>query len=360
MTQQYFKVNDQVYSVSSVDRNKTINLDLNENLFGCAPEVLEALKHINEKWIRTYPQTNTFEQKYARTLGLEATQVLATNGADAGIELVIKSLQSDITIITPSPTFKMYEIIAEWYGIPVIRINYKSLNRFPSEEILREMKQPGRVLFMANPDSPVGRWLSPEEIAMIAEEASPNLVVVDETYYHFAGQSAVSLIKTYPNIIFLHSFSKAYGLAGLRLGAVIASSNIIELLKKWIKPFETNQMALIAGITALETDGYLKSMIRQVNKSKEKLSLAIKETGLETLNTCANFILIKAGIWAPKIVRELSKRKFMVKLIHYPPLLDGYIRIAAMPDSILNDFITAFHDSLEVIWRTSRNKFPRH
>ncbi|GAB4176596.1 MAG: histidinol-phosphate transaminase [Calditrichia bacterium] len=358
--QHYFQEMKQIYSISKTDRRKTINLDLNENLFGCAPEVIDAIKQIDSSVISSYPQAFEFEQQYADSIGLEPDQVLATNGADAGIELIIKSLNRDIEIVTVSPTFKMYEITAGWYGHSVIRVDYQSLDAFPLKKVIKEMKKSGRMLFLANPDSPVGGWLSPDSIATLARESMPNPVVIDETYYQFAGETAVSLIAQHPNLIFLHSFSKAYGLAGLRLGTVIAVKETITLLRKWIKPFETNQIALLAGLTTLESSSYLDSLIRRVKQSKEKLSLAIKAAGFDVINSNANFILIRAGIWAPDIVRKLAGRNFQVKLIQHPPLLDGFIRVAAMPNPILDDFITTFNDILEEIWRNSRTKFPRH
>ncbi len=359
-TNNFFKTLDLEYQISEINRFNTINMDLNENLFGCASEVLEVIREANPNLINLYPQTQEFEYQYARYLGLKAEQVIATNGADSAIEIIMKSLRPGTKIIIPYPTFSMYEIIAKWYNLKVEKVAYNQELEFPGEQIWNKMNSGTSALFLANPDSPTGGFLDKNYIENLIRKVNSQLVVIDETYYHFVGQSMVEFVNSHDNVIFLHSFSKAYGLAGLRLGVLIASKNITSIVRKWLKPFEVNQFALLAGIKALRHPEYVQEIVNKVAIGKKMLCQSIREMGFNARESNANFILIHAGIWAHEIVRKLKKAGILVKLLHFPGIMEDTLRVVVGPEEINQKFLFALESALKDIWRSEKNHFARH
>lgn len=356
----FFRNLDREYKVSDQNRFQTINLDLNENLFGCDPRVLQAVRQVHEKLIYSYPRNDEFEMRYARSMNLQPEQVMATNGADAGIEVLVKAMNPDTTIVIPYPTFGMYEICAGWYGLPVERVWYDQELTFPLDRIIQRGRKGKCAFFLANPDSPTGGILDLYSLEKLVKAVAPNLVIVDETYYQYAGISAVPLLKEYRNLIILHSFSKVYGLAGLRIGVLMASQEVVSILRKWVKPFEVNQVALIAAMEALRYPEYVKEVVKKVEHGKITMKAFFEEMGFTVRLSWANFLLIRTGVWTGEIVRKLEKTGILVKEIHYPPVLEGWIRMNVGPEELMQRVMTEFRNVLEDMVRISRAGQVRH
>lgn len=330
--------------IPSKRRDSTIRLDLNENSRGCSPKVMETLYALNPSDISTYPDCSQLVEEISTYLAVPPDTVLPTNGANEAIQAVMNAyIEKRDRIILPSPTFSMYEILARVRGARLVRVLYNEDFSFPTDRLL---SRSGKLIPIVNPGNPTGTCIDKEEFTAIMEEMNDALVVLDETYYHFAGESYGDLVEKFENLVVIHSFSKIHGLAGLRLGVALASEEIIDELRKVIPPFSVNTAAVTAGRAALADTTYLDRMIDDVKKEKELLSSALNELGLETRATATNFILVDVGQDAEYIKNALEKKGILVKDLSSLPLMEGYLRVTIGTRNENTAFLNALRDIL--------------
>src|SRR6516165_2524684 len=212
-----------------------LRLDLNENTSGCSPRVLARLRSIQPETIALYPAREAGEKLLADFLGLQPAQVLLTNGADEAIDLLCRAyLEADDEIVFVVPAFAMYEIFAQAEGAKVVRVPAGPEFSFPADGILKAITQRTRLIVITNPS----------DILRIIEAAPEAAVLLDEAYFDFCGQTLIDQIGTIPNLFVARTFSKAYGLAGMRLGVLAGPSEQIRVLRRVCPPFNINVFAL--------------------------------------------------------------------------------------------------------------------
>src|SRR6266700_224083 len=196
-----------------------LRLDFNENTLACSPTVREVLGSISAGALTRYPEREPIEAIVAAHLGLPSAQLALTNGVDEAIHVLFEAFLDDgDELLLPVPTYTMYEVYASATDARVIATQSGDDLQFPFERLLDAITPRTKIVAIANPNSPAGSVASREQIVEIARRAAQAIVLVDEAYFHFHGETVMDLVGVQPNLVVARTFSNAYGLAGLRVG----------------------------------------------------------------------------------------------------------------------------------------------
>ena len=330
-----------------------LRLDFNENTLACSPRVLEALARVTAADLTRYPERGTVEAKVASALGVKPAEVLLTNGVDEAIHVLCQAfLDRGDAMLLPVPTYSMYEVYGSAAEAQMDVVMAAQDFQFPLDAMLAAMHARTRLIAIANPNSPTGASVTRAEILAIAERAPQAIVLVDEAYFHFFGETVLDLIGRVPNVVVARTFSKAYGLAGLRLGALIAAEETMQWLRRVISPYSVNQLALACLPAALEDDAYLAWYVGEVKAARAELANALSEMGLTYWPSQANFILIRIGPQHSAFVSAMRTQGILTRDRSADPGCDGLVRITVGTRAQMQQARTAIETSLkEIGWR---------
>lgn len=305
-----------------------VRLDFNENTFACSPRVQEALGRISRGDLTRYPEREPLEQRVAEPLGLAPAQVLLTNGVDEAIHVLCQTyLDAGTKILLPVPTYSMYEVYASGTAARVVTVAAEEGFRFPLEKLLAAITPSTRLIAIANPNSPTGQAARREDLIRIIEAAPHTAVLVDEAYYHFFGETVLDLIGRVSNVIVARTFSKAYGLAGLRLGVLCAAEEQMHWMRRAISPYSVNSVALACLRAALEDEGYLRWYVEEVLASRAEFEAALKRLEVPFWPSKANFVLVNIGKKHRAFVDAMRRHNVLVRDRSNDPGCDGCVRI---------------------------------
>ena len=305
-----------------------IRLDFNENTLGCSPAVRRALRRLSSAALSMYPEQETTRRKLARFFGVDAADLLLTNGTDEALNLVVNTfVDPGSRVLIVEPTFAMYRFYSELAGARVKALRYDSLMHFPMEQVLAALRAASRVLFLANPNSPTGGLLSLGDLKKILNAARRTMVVVDEAYFEFSGVTMLPEIRRFRNLIVTRTFSKAAGIAGLRLGCVFAHREIASHLRKAQSPYPVNVAALASAEAAIRDRAFITRTVREVSQGKRELERGLRALEIEQFPSAANFILVNFGSQAKEIVSRLARKGILVRDRSSDFAGEGYVRI---------------------------------
>ncbi|MBU4481343.1 histidinol-phosphate transaminase, partial [Patescibacteria group bacterium] len=259
-----------------------------------ASQVLE--KFVKGKKLQAYPEYFDLEEKIAKYAGVSPEQVLVTNGSNQGIDIIFQTFtEKGDKVIIPGPSFTMFEQRAQVAGNKIIRPLYKKSGlSFPLEGVLDSIDEQVKLLVVCNPNNPTGTAVSLQDIERIARKAKKAIVYVDEAYFEFSKITAIPLLKKYPNIIITRTFSKAFGLASLRIGYVIAAKEYVAEMLKVRGPYDVNMAAYYLASAALQDKRALKKYVEEVmEKAKPLVEKFFTENNILFEPSAANFILFR-------------------------------------------------------------------
>jgi histidinol-phosphate aminotransferase len=330
-----------------------LRLDFNENTLACSPRVLDALRDITAADLTRYPERGAVEAVVARSLGIAPDEVLLTNGVDEAIHVLCEAfLDRDNALLLPVPTYTMYEVYGSAAEARIDAVQAADDFRLPLNTMLASVREETRLIAIANPNSPTGATVAREAIVAIAERAPQAVVLVDEAYYHFFGETVIDLVGRLPNLVVARTFSKAYGLAGLRLGALIAPAETMQWLRRVISPYSVNQLALACLPAALEDRAYLDWYVAEVKAARAQLARTLTELGVEYWPSEANFILVRIGDEHGAFVKEMRARGILTRDRSADPGCDGLVRITVGTREQMQQARAALESSLkEIGWR---------
>ncbi len=326
--------------------DNSIKLASNENPLGPSPMALEALKGAVEK-INRYPDGGGHDllEKLSDKLFVEPSNIILGNGSDEIIGMLTRALlcQGDEVII-PKPSFLMYEIMVRSAGAVPIFVPLKSLG-IDLNAIQRSITPKTRIIFICNPNNPTGTIILNNDFKAFMENIPDNiLVVVDEAYMEFVKDqryaNSIEQIKMGKPVVTLRTFSKAYGLAGLRIGYGVMSTEISELLNRIRQPFNANLLAQIAAQAALDDRDFLKKTTRLVHDGLKYLHGALTGMGIKYFPTQANFFLINVEKNGDEVFESLLQLGVITRSMSsygYP----RYIRINVGTEKENRRFINA-------------------
>ena len=305
-----------------------LRLDFNENTVGCSPQVLARLREITAEDIARYPERAPVEQIVADYLGLKPNELLLTNGVDEAIHLLCEAfLEPGDEVLIVVPTFAMYEICAAATGARVIAVPAGKEFCFPTADLLSQITSRTRLIAVANPNNPTGSVAAPEELFEIARRAPQTAILVDEAYFEFYGQTLLGQWRNLPNIFIARTFSKAYGLAGLRIGVLAGSAEYISLVNRVGSPYNVNGVALCCLPTALADDDYIRTYVEQVRRGRDLLREEFRRWGVRHWPSQANFVLASFGELKTVFVQAMRARGILVRDRSRDHGCEGCVRI---------------------------------
>jgi histidinol-phosphate aminotransferase len=333
-----------------------LRLDFNENTFACSPRVLEALGRISRGDLTRYPEREPVERAVADHLGLKPHQLLLTNGVDEAIHLLCQTyLDAGTEILLPVPTYTMYEVYASGTPAQVIHVPVEDSLRFPVAALLNAITPATRLIAIANPNSPTGQAARREDLLRIIDAAPHAAVLVDEAYFHFFGETVIDLIGRAPNVIVARTFSKAYGLAGLRLGVLAAAEEQMRWIRRAVSPYSVNSVALVCLTAALDDEEYLRWYVDEVLASRPAFEATLARLGVPYWPSRANFVLVNIGPRHRAFVGAMRSRGVLVRDRSADPGCDGCVRITLGTREQTKQGITALEESLAAIGWTGES-----
>ena len=324
-----------------------VRLDFNENTEGCSPRVLARIREIAGEELARYPAREPAEVLVATRLNLSADQVVLTNGVDEAIHLLCEAyLEPSDEAIVVTPTFGMYEIFVEATGAKVVRVKCGEDLRFPLEQTLAAITGATRLIAIASPNNPTGGVASREQLLAIAQAAPQAAILVDEAYYEFHGKTMISDIVTQSNLFVARTFSKAYGLAGLRIGILAGPRDQIPMVRRVSSPYSVNAVALAALPVALDDAKYVAGYVAQVKVGRERLERELTRARIPWWPSEANFVLMKIGSRHSDFVAAMRRRGILVRDRSADPGCDGCVRITVGTVAQMDECANAFREVL--------------
>jgi histidinol-phosphate aminotransferase len=304
------------YSPPSAGREGRIRLDFNENTVGCSPRVLRALRrYMTRDRLATYPEYDTARPLFAQAFGRAPEETLITNGTDEAIQLVVNTfVEAGQRVVVSEPTFTMYRFYASVAGAQAIDVPPGDDFRFPVEAVRAELRRNGaRIVFAANPNNPTGTAVPANSLAGLVEEFHDILFFIDEAYFEFYGETALPLVARHANLLVARTFSKAFGLAGLRVGCLFGGAETAAHLRKAQPPYSVNALALVAALEAVGDADYTRRYVAGVLRSRAALGRALARRGIPYIPSEANFVLARFGGRAAAVKNGLRDRGILAR-----------------------------------------------
>jgi histidinol-phosphate aminotransferase len=324
---------------------QAIKLASNESPFAPSPKVLKAINQAARS-LNRYPDGSCFylRKKLAKKLGVSESQLVFGNGSD---EIIVMAMHAFINpndeAIIAKPTFLIYEIAANLCGAKIVTVPLKNF-RYDLKAMKQAITSRTKIIFIANPDNPTGTYVARDEVEEFLNGLPQDLVVYfDEAYYEMVTEKdypqTLNLLKQKKNLVISRTFSKAYSLAGLRVGYAISSSENIDLLNRCREPFNVNSLAQAAAEASLDDKSNLLKLRRAIKEGKAYFCNNFQDMGLEYVPSAANFILVKVKDGA-KIAGELLKLGVIVRNMSGWGL-DNFIRVTIGTKNENEKFIKA-------------------
>ena len=312
-----------------------LRLHQNENTRGCSPRVIEALARLRPDQIGFYPPYAAVTAACARYLGVSTDHVALVNGLDEGImALAIAFLRPPAgsglvpEAIVPEPAFEIFRFDTGVAGGRVVSVMPEPDFRFAEDAVLAAITPRTRVVFLTNPNNPTGVAVPFESIRKVARSVPKEAVVfVDEAYAEFAGRSFIPELPQYPNVIVGRTFSKAFGLAGLRVGALVGAPDTVDPARFAVPVYSLNIAAVVAAQAALEDLAYMQEYVREVKKSKSLVYAACSRLGLKYWPSEANFVLVRIGERLGEVIDGSRAKGIYLRDRSSEPGCEGCLRI---------------------------------
>jgi histidinol-phosphate aminotransferase len=305
-----------------------LRMDFNENTVGPSPRVLQRLGELTLEQLARYPERESVERAVAEFFRVRAEELLLTNGVDEAIHLICETyLEPDDRTIIVVPTFGIYELFVGATGAKVVPVLAKQGFAFPTEDVLANLNKRTRLVVIANPNNPTGQVASRDDLLRIASSAPQAAILVDEAYFEFYGETLLDRIGRLPNLFVARTFSKAYGLAGLRIGALMGPAEQISAVRRVASPYNVNAVALACLPIALEEQDFVQRYVDEVRQGRERLQDALRSLGIPYWPSHANFVLANLGQQHRAFVDEMRRRGVLVRDRSQDPGCEGCVRI---------------------------------
>ncbi len=329
------------YSAPLEGRRHLLRLDFNENTLGPSPRVVEAIRSFPSEQIAIYPEYNGLREALIANLvsspaglaaALTTSHIGVFNGVDAAIHAVIHAYGTvGDTLLTTSPTFGYYAPCAGMQGMEIEAVPHEMPGFvFPIEAIRAALTRRPRVLMLCNPNNPTGTRLPAARVLDLAAAAPETLVVVDELYEAFTGDSVVPSVdfESVPNLLVLRSLAKTAGLAGLRVGFALGHPNVVDRVCRVTGPYDVNSLAVTAAMVALDDQSYTDTYVAKVLRARDWIASVLRGQGVVHHVAGGNYLLL----WprrSPEVVEaELRGAGILVRSMAGKPQLEGALRLS--------------------------------
>ena len=358
------------YSAPLEGRRGLLRLDFNENTVGPSPQVVAAIRAMPADHFAIYPEYDGLREAVVASLvatagaaapqapgagGLSADHIGLFNGVDAAIHAVFHAYgDRGDRLLTTSPTFGYYTPCAQMQGMVIEAIPYALPDfAFPLEALTAALLRPGvappKLLLICNPNNPTGTRLAPDQILALAAAAPQTLVVVDELYEAFTGDSVLPRLlgggdpfATYPNLVVLRSLAKTAGLAGLRIGFAIGAPAVVDRISRVTGPYDINSLAVTAALAALADQAYVDAYVAEVLGARDWLVAQLLQAGVRHHSAGGNYLLIWPQADPRAVEQALRQAGILVRSMAGKPLIDGSLRVSLGTRAQMEQFWRAY------------------
>lgn len=327
-----------------------IKLNTNESPFPPSPKAqLRAVEEAGKLQLYSDPTCATLIAEAAKTLGVAEDEIIFSNGSDEVLNFAFMAFcDENCPVIFPDITYGFYKVFAQLNGIPYKQIPLKADFTIDTKDYMGQNK----TIFIANPNAPTGLYLGLDKIEQILKGNPDNVVVVDEAYIDFGGESAIPLTKKYDNLLVVQTFSKSRSMAGGRLGFAVGSKSLIQdlnTIKYSVNPYNVNRMTMAAGVGALEDDAYFRTNCQAIVDNRTWTTGELSRLGFDTLPSLTNFVFTKNNaIPGKELYRKLKDRGILVR--HFDTLrLTDYVRVTIGSAEQMAAFIRTTKEIMEEI-----------
>lgn len=325
-----------------------IKLNTNENPYAPSPRVLARIKDLADENLRRYPDPNGIELRdtIADYFGLQRNNIFVGNGSDEILALAFYALlKQQQPLLFSDITYSFYDVYCNFFGIRYEQIPLREDFRIAPEDYLR----PNGGIILANPNALTGRFLELAQIENLLNQNSESAVLVDEAYIDFGGQSAVALIRQFPNLLVVQTLSKSRSLAGLRVGFAIGDDPLIEGLERAKNSFNSyplDRLALAGASEAIRDDAYFNATCRKVIATRKQVTAELEKLDFKVVPSRANFICIRhQRAKAADLYRQLKARGILVRYFS-APRVDNYLRVTIGTDAEMQTFLNTLKELL--------------
>jgi histidinol-phosphate aminotransferase len=358
------------YSAPLEGRRGLLRLDFNENTVGPSPQVVAAIRAMPADHFAIYPEYDGLREAVVASLvatagagasqapgsgGLSADHIGLFNGVDAAIHAVFHAYgDRGDRLLTTSPTFGYYTPCAQMQGMVIEAIPYALPDfAFPLEALTAALLRPGvappKLLLICNPNNPTGTRLAPDPILALAAAAPQTLVVVDELYEAFTGDSVLPALlgggdpfAAYPNLVVLRSLAKTAGLAGLRIGFAIGAPAVVDRISRVTGPYDINSLAVTAALAALADQAYVDAYVAEVLGARDWLVAQLLQAGVRHHSAGGNYLLIWPQGDPRAVEQALRQAGILVRSMAGKPLIDGSLRVSLGTKAQMEQFWRAY------------------
>jgi histidinol-phosphate aminotransferase len=294
-----------------------------------------------------YPERGPVEATVAEFLGIASPELLLTNGVDEAIHLLCETyLEAGDEALIVVPTYSMYRIYAMAAGAKLVSVPTSKEFLFPADDVCGRISPRTRLIAIANPNNPTGTVVPREDLLRIARSAPNAAVLVDEAYFEFYGQSMLGAGNGFANLFLTRTFSKAYGMAGLRVGVLVGNAEQMRAVRRVSSPYNVNAVALACLPQALGDQAYIERYVAEVRESRTRLEQALESLGLQFWPSQANFVLVRVGA-ATSFVEHMRRRGILVRDRSTDHGCEGCVRITLGPREHADRLLTALQETCD-------------
>lgn len=321
-----------------------VKLNTNENPYGPSPMVIQALQAEAAETLRLYPDPNSdrLREAIGAFHGVAANQVFVGNGSDEVLAHAFQALlKHDLPILFPDVTYSFYPVYCGLYGV-----EYREIPLTDAFEIrVDDYFMPNGGIIFPNPNAPTARLLGLKEIERLLEKNQESVVVVDEAYVDFGGESAISLVARYPQLLVVHTLSKSHSLAGLRVGYAIGQPELIEALSRVKDSFNSyplDRFAQAGAVACMQDREYFDETRHKVMATRERLVANLTSLGFEVVPSAANFVFARHPAWdGAELTARLRERSIIVRHFKKPARIAPFLRITVGTDEQCETLVNA-------------------
>src|SRR3954451_14795464 len=333
----------------------SLRLDFNENTLACSPAVQDVLARISAGHLTRYPERESVEAVVAAHIGLAPAQVALTNGVDEAIHVLFEAfLDARDELLLPVPTYTMYEVYASATDARVVTVLADDDLQFPVDRLTASITPRTKIIAIASPNSPSGTMATREQILGLARLAPQAVVLVDEAYFHFCGETVIDLVGTVPNIMVARTFSKAYGLAGLRVGVLAGPLELMHWIRRVLSPYSVNSVALACLPAAMEDTAYLSWYVGEVRAARAEFERALETARVRYWPSRANFVLVDIGPLHKEFVEHMLAAGVLVRDRSNDPGCEGRVRITIGTREQMRMAVLALNETLAALQKEAR------
>lgn len=318
-----------------------IKLNTNENPYPPSPRALEAVRQCVDGSLRLYPdpECSVLRTALARHYGLKESQVFVGNGSDEVLAFAFQAFFGvGDTIAFPDITYSFYPVYANMFGIHCKIVPLNDDFSIPVDALTGGHQG----IVIANPNAPTGMELSRKELRRLLEGNRDVVVIVDEAYVDFGGESALPLLEEYPNLLVVQTMSKSRSLAGMRIGFAFGSENLIQAVncvKNSINSYTLDRIAIAAGTAAVEDDAYFRECCGRVVKTRDRVAAGLRKLGFVVLPSKSNFLFAShPQMSAQTLFVRLREEGILVRYFNQPRI-DNFLRISIGTDQEMDRFL---------------------